>query len=198
MLPSMNTFAPTHIGKEQGCLMYGSPWCCKESDGTWWLNNNNTYSHTESSEKQLLQIQPGHKMFCWSPKRSTKLLILPDLIFFISSRTEVVTDGFQKGLWYFYWNLRHGGLSNDCPQRAMREAVLSLKLKTSLYPRKDFLTVINANIQEKWNRQEPSESSCYVTFADQNLIPSLILILQFEGRLKEHLYSELSWEFGTF
>lgn len=139
MLPSMNTFAPTHIGKEQGHLTYGSPWCHKESDGTWWLNNNNTYSHTESSEKQLLQIQPGHKMSCWSPKRSTKLLILPDLIFFTSSRTEVVTDGFQKGLWYFYWNLRHGGLSNDCPQRAMRKAVLSLKLKASLYPRKDFL-----------------------------------------------------------
>ena len=46
--------------------------------------------------------------------------------------------------------------------------------------------------------QEPSESSCYITFAGQNLIPSLILILQFKGRLKEHLYSEFSWEFGTF
>ena len=115
MLPSMNTFAPTHTGKEQGSLMCGSPWGRKESDGTWWLNNNNTYSHTERLEKQLLQIQPGHNMSCWSPKRCTKLLILPDLIFFTSSRTEAVIDGFQKGLWYFYWNLRHRGLSNDCP-----------------------------------------------------------------------------------
>lgn len=78
----------------------------------------------------------------------------------------------------------------------MREAILSLKVKAILDPRKDLVEIQTSKING--NKWEPSENSCYVTFANQNLIPSLLQIVQFKGRLNEHLFSDPSRGFGTF
>lgn len=135
----------------------------------------------------------------WSPKRCTKLLIISDLIFFYICHDRSchwwIPDGFVIFLLEFKTQRSIQWLSPKSSERSC----LSLKVKANLHPRKDcFLQLQMQTSKRNGNRQEPSASSCYVTFADQNLIPSPIQILQFKGRLNEHLYSELSREFGTF
>lgn len=182
---------------EQGCLMYGSsPWCCKESDGTWWLNKQqHLFTHWKFEKQLLLDSARSQDVLLVSQKEAR--FILPDLIFFISSRTEVVTDGFQKGLWYFT-ETKTRRSPNDCPLKEQWGKLFWVWSQRQVYTLgKDFLTVSKCKHPREMEQTRTlwKQLLCNICWPKFIL---LILILQFEGRLKEHLYSELSWEFGTF
>ena len=109
------------IGEGQGGLVCCSPWGCKESDMTWWLNNNNKGTGTLLKQRKTGGTFDGHTGLLidktqWNIKQMA-----------ISLHTTFVENWVSMGSWVLRWKgrVRSPAMSQCLGDRVPERVALS-------------------------------------------------------------------------